>query len=345
MNRLVIPDLLKGLAAFFMVQVHITELFMSTSVQESLVGKISMFLGGPFAAVVFMLVMGYFIALGKGGFWSGIVRSVKVFLLALLLNIGLNFNLFLKIFYQEWQYNPLQYVFGVDILFLASFSIFILATIKLSGKYQLVVAAILLIAIAVLSSFINPWVTNESHGYLLPFVGGEYSWSYFPMFPWLIYPLAGFIFGKSEKRILSFTEKYKKPTLLAIVAALLFVVLYFKQGFAITINLPLYYHHSGWYILWALALTGLWILGIRKLAAEISETASAKIIIRIGKNITAFYVVQWLIIGNLATEIFGSQLLITFPFWVAGIFSLSVLITFSYERLMKLIKKPKQQTA
>jgi uncharacterized membrane protein len=59
MKRLPIPDLLKGLAIILMIQVHITELFLDHAGRESIVGKISLFLGGPFTAMVFMIVMGY----------------------------------------------------------------------------------------------------------------------------------------------------------------------------------------------------------------------------------------------------------------------------------------------
>jgi len=343
MNRLVLPDLLKGMAAIFMVQVHVTELFMTPSMQDSLPGKISLFLGGPFAAVVFMLVMGYFIANSKSGFVSSVIRAVKIFLLALLLNIGLNFNLLVKIYTQGWQYNPLQYIFGVDILFLAAFSILLLSVLKLTVKYQVIASLLLLIGVIVLSSFINPLLTASPEGYFLPFVGGNYSWSYFPLIPWLVYPLAGFIFGKTEKWIQEFGLKNRKLLQGATVAALLFVLLYFKRGFETTVSLPLYYHHSGWYILWALSLTTLWILMIRKLTVEITGSFVLKVIIRTGKNITAFYVIQWLIIGNIATEIYGSQLLISFPFWVAGIFALSAALTFGYEWMINRQKSAKTE--
>jgi uncharacterized membrane protein len=55
-------DLLKGFAVLFMIQVHIMEQFATPDTCNSIIGKISMFLGGPFCAPVFMAVMGYFLA-------------------------------------------------------------------------------------------------------------------------------------------------------------------------------------------------------------------------------------------------------------------------------------------
>ncbi|MEI7897648.1 MAG: heparan-alpha-glucosaminide N-acetyltransferase domain-containing protein [bacterium] len=54
-------DLLKGIAVLFMIQVHIMEQFASPDTCNSLIGKISMFLGGPPCAPVFLAVMGYFL--------------------------------------------------------------------------------------------------------------------------------------------------------------------------------------------------------------------------------------------------------------------------------------------
>jgi len=127
MKRFPLPDLLKGFAILFMVQIHIMELFIDYAGRESLFGKIIMFLGGPFTAIIFMIVMGYFIAKNKKSTAQNLVRGFKVFFVGLLLNIGLNFHLLLKIKFAGWKFNPLEYIFGVDILYLAGLSIIFLA--------------------------------------------------------------------------------------------------------------------------------------------------------------------------------------------------------------------------
>ena len=64
-NRLELPDIVRGLAVVFMVQVHLTELFVTQDIYNSAFGKISLFLGGIPAAPVFMVMMGYFLAFVK----------------------------------------------------------------------------------------------------------------------------------------------------------------------------------------------------------------------------------------------------------------------------------------
>jgi len=53
------------------------------------------------------------------------------------------------------------------------------------------------------------------------------------------------------------------------------------------------------------------------------------------KNTTSFYFIQWLIIGNIATAIYQTQTLSSFTLWFAGIFAITVLITWFVGRIVK----------
>ena len=78
MKRFQLPDLLKGFAVFLIVPVHILETFIVPAGQESFLGKLILFLGGPFAVPVFMMVMGYFVARSKRSYTSSIFRGMKI---------------------------------------------------------------------------------------------------------------------------------------------------------------------------------------------------------------------------------------------------------------------------
>ncbi len=337
MKRLLLPDLLKGLAALLMVQIHITELFIDSAGKESVFGKISLFLGGPFAAVVFMIVMGYFIAKNKGSSRQNISRGIKIFILGFLLNIGLNFHLLLKIKFSAWQYNPLEYIFGVDILYLAGMSIVVLAVLKTLKKGKEAAALILLLAICSLTGLLNENLTVTNHFYILPFVAGNYSWSYFPLFPWLAYPLTGFVFAQHEERIKRFFSEHQTASVVSLVVVAVLVILFSKKGISTTINLPEYYHHTFGYVLWALGLTVLWTIFLQFILKLFPSTWIGDFFCRIGKNITLFYVIQWLIIGNVATSVYQNQQISTFWYWFGSIFTVSVLLTFMIEKARTLI--------
>lgn len=327
MKRLQLPDLLKGFAVFLIVPVHILELFIDYPGRESLFGKTLLFLGGPVAVPVFMMIMGYFMARNKKPLKKNILRGVKVFAVGILLNIGLNFNLLLKIKYKGWPYNPWEYIFGVDILYLAGISIIVLSLLKIIQKGAPIIAVLLFFVFTGLTSTMNDLLMTTDRNYVLPFIAGTYSWSYFPVFPWLAYPMIGFAFYFMEERMIAFirNQKLLTGTLLLMVAAI--VIFFGKTGFSKTIYLPEYYHHTFLYSMWAIGVVTIWVALLWMVYPMFISLAPGKFFMWLGKNITLFYVIQWLIIGNIATAIYQTQSIGKYVFWFTGIFSVTVFLT------------------
>lgn len=231
-----LPDLLKGLAVVLMIQVHITELFVTPLVYDSLAGKISLFLGGVPAAPLFMAVMGYFVVRGRKSSLQLLRRGGQLLVYGLLLNIGLNLHLLIKILNGTYTLNPLEYIFGVDILFLAGFSLMAMALLLKIKKHRRMALA----GLAVLVAALTPVVTkSEWSPYLAAFIGSYAPWSYFPLFPWLAYPLTGAAFYYLAQ--VSWVQKFQRYFF--IVALLVFVFL-FGKGFSVSTTLAAYYHHN-----------------------------------------------------------------------------------------------------
>ena len=179
MKRYPLPDLLKGFAVFLIVPVHVMELFIDYSGRESIFGKTVLFLGGPILVPVFMIIMGYFLARNQKSFSVNFFRGVKVFIVGFLLNIGLNFNLLLKIKFAGWQFNPLEYIFGVDILYFAGLSIIFISVLKTIKKGREWIALALVFIVASFTAFMNEKLMVTDRNYILPFIAGNYSWAYF----------------------------------------------------------------------------------------------------------------------------------------------------------------------
>ncbi len=327
MKRFSLPDLLKGFAVFLIVPVHILELFIDYPGRESLFGKILLFLGGPVAVPIFMMVMGYFIAKNKKYPLKNVLRGVKIFAVGLLLNIGLNFNLLLKIKYAHWQFNPLEYIFGVDILYLAGLSVIFIAILKTLKKGQAWVAFVLVLLVIGLTGYMNEFLMFSERNYVLPFIAGTYSWAYFPLFPWLAYPLIGFVFYHWEEKIMLFFTKQKVVSGFILAGIGVLVISFYKWGINTTINLPAYYHHTFWFSLWAIGIVILWVVFLRFLLNKFPNTYIGDFLKWLGKNITLFYVVQWLIIGNISTVIYQTQSISSYWYWFGGIFTITVLLT------------------
>lgn len=333
MKRFPLPDLLKGFAVLLIVPVHILVTFIDFPGRESLFGKSLLLLGGPIAVPVFMMVMGYFVALNKKSTAQNILRGVLIFILGIFLNIGLNFNLLLKIKFDDWQFDPLQYIFGIDIFFLAGLSIIILSVLKTIkyGQQWIVLALILFVSGS--TSFFNEILMVTDRNYILPFIGGEYSWSYFPLFPWLTYPLVGFLFLKTEFRVREFIQEHKTISITLLISVAILVALFSRFGIETTINLPEYYHHKFPFFLWTMGVDIIWIILLWSIVQKSAKFPAIVFLRWLGKNITFFYVIQWLIIGNIATAIYQTQALSTFGYWFGAIFLITILLTYLYEQI------------
>jgi uncharacterized membrane protein len=318
-QRFYIPDILKGIAVLLMIQVHITELFAQEAFYNGIAGKVSLFLGGVPAAPLFMAIMGFFAGYQTLKLHTNLIRGIKLIVLGFLLNIGLNLHLFYRIFKGIYTLDPLPYIFGADILFLAGISLIIIALIKrVSNSILLFVSAS--IAIALLSDLI-PIYEGDSFfiRYPLAFIHSSDWWSYFPLIPWLAYPLigvaAGIAYKKSSQEVILIA---KKPVI--IVALIIPFILFMKYGFSVSSELIKYYHHGIAFFTWAVIFLLLIVLALFQLSNYWgTNSLVGKYLQWTGKSVTAFYFIQWLLIGNLATALYKTQQLSILPVWYIGI--------------------------
>lgn len=304
--RQALPDLLKGVAVVLMIQVHLTELFAVSEFSENLAGRISLFLGGVPAAPLFMAVMGWFVGASQAGFGRQTLRGLKLIGWGFLLNIGMNLHLFLRIFNGTSAVDPLPYLFGVDILFLAGLSVIIVAALRLLLKNRiaawLAVAVIAAAAGKYLPSFEGgqPWLV-----YLFSYFYGLSWWSYFPVLPWLAYPVFGFVFFLIyEEFNLSLVSMKLKLKLAAVL--LVIILITFKYGFSVVTDLEAFYHHGIIFALWTIIFLLLLTLIFSLIASRAEDLLPLKYLKWVGKHVTSFYVIQWLIIGNTATLVYKS---------------------------------------
>lgn len=313
-------DFLKGIAVLCMIQVHLTENFAVSELEKGWFGNISMFLGGPLAAPLFMGIMGYFLASSKKSFPQLILRGVKLIVGGLLLNIGLNLHLLFLIYQGKSQINPHPYIFGVDILFLAGLSTLIIALIKLLLRDKYYLYFIIAVAIVLLTPIITSADSSATNlmNYIHSYIGARTSWSYFPLFPWMAYPLTGFAFcglsniatalkNISLKIIIGFSGVFA-----------IYLVLSWKYVSGITANLPVYYHHDYIFFIWTISFLSAIIMVSAYRNIAMKNNFLNKFIKWIGVNVTAAYVFQWLIIGNISTALYKTQNEFQLAAWFAA---------------------------
>jgi len=331
-HRIGLPDVIKGVAVILMVQVHLMELFANELTYNSMVGRLSLFLGGPPAAPVFMAVMGYFLAYSDKHLSKSLWRGTKLILLGLILNIGMNANLLIKTFSGNLDINPWQYVFGVDILFLAGLSIILISLLKLVFNEKLLLWLIAIFVFGGLNKFL-PEYSGESQllKYLSPYFSGFCTWSYFPVFPWMTYVLIGFTFRLAVKKNLLPVLSSKTTTYIFAALGLL-LALTFGFGLRISSILEVYYHHNIVFALWTMAFLVFWLILFNYLDQFFGNSNVFAYLRWVGKNVTVFYVVQWLIIGNIATEIYRTQPLFQLILWLVAIMLVTSAIVYGISR-------------
>jgi len=328
-TRNLTADLLKGIAVLAMIQVHLMELFARQDIYDSSTGKLSLFIGSVPAAPVFMAVMGYFLVF-SGPLSSFIKRGLKLIFWGFLLNIGLNFHLIYDVWSGTKQVNLLQYVFGADILFLAGLAVILIGLFKLIFKNFYLPYFILALVFSFFGQYI-PVVSDHKLQYLMAFGGGNYPWSYFPLFPWLAYPLAGYAFGLAQNRIRkSLSSKY---ILLIIIAIVLFISGFVAFGYQESSDLRKYYHHGILFFIWAMTFILCWVWINHYIAEKTGSFIITRYIGWLGKNVTAIFVIQWLIIGNIATQIWKTQTLKELILWGPGILIVTSLLVFLKNRI------------
>lgn len=335
MKRLTIADLAKGIAIVFMIQVHTMELFIREDIYQGDFGKISLFFGGVPAAVLFMLIMGYFLAFNTKT--SLVKRGLKLIGLGFLLNIGINFNLLYKIIFEGWQYDPWAYIFGVDILPLAGLSLISIAILKKfigENPFIWIFPALLIAGLG----FLTTAYANEGsdYKYLLSFITGGTNWSYFPLVPWLAYPITGYAVGLYIKN----RKKPETSNLTAVFFAIITVSFLFGivYGFNISSNLPSYYHHDLVFYLWAISFAILSMAILYFIDRKHKETSIMKYFQFLGRNVTTIYIIQWLVIGNTATEIYKTKDLWVWPASTVAVLFISSILAYIFEKLSQKLK-------
>lgn len=328
-------DLLKGLAVIFMIQVHIMEQFATPAIYDSIIGKISLFLGGPPCAPVFMAVMGYFLVSADKPFLYYLKRGAILLTTGLLLNLARSANLLHYIFLGQSSADPFFYIFGVDILLLAGLSIIIIALLKIIFKKNYIFYFILAIIIALASPFLETFGTPaNSLSYLNAFFWGNFEWSYFPLFPWCAYILLGFAFRLfCEKE--NFFSKYSSSHSLVLSIPLLIasgLTINYAVGIAHDLNgADGYYHHGILFFAWMIMFMSGYIMLIHLIEHNAGKHLITRFIKWVGKNVTAIYIIQWIIIGNIATEIYQTQEKAALVYWFLGITATTCVLTYAWE--------------
>jgi uncharacterized membrane protein len=309
-ERFAFIDLARVVAIIAMVIIHGYSQMGSKAVNSSVLAGILNVLFSPIAAPAFMFLMGLCMQLStRLKFRDGMYRGILILCLAYLLNI-LRGWLPVKVGLDLGWYTladmapltPLSYLMEIDILHFAGLSILLLTVLKKLVPLPPVWLLCAIVVLAVGPSLYGVTSENNVFNYLLSLLWGTQRYVYFPLIPWLFFPLVGMFYGSLLKRTDDIGGFFLKSVItggLLIVFTIPVTIIY-KNG--ITWNgwfggefrdgvLP-------WYIL--LLFTGIhcmWMPACHVAAKKIALYGSTKHLYGWSRQITAFYIVQWIIIG------------------------------------------------
>jgi uncharacterized membrane protein len=300
-----IADLLKGIAVLLMVQVHILELFATNEIYSSHLGKTLLFMGAAPVAPLFAIILCYFIISTGKSKTELITRGFKLIGLGMLLNIALNLNLIIAVVKGNYQIDLLPFIFGFDILHFAGVSSIIIALFKNTLQKHILVLIGCIIGAALLGHGLLNFIPQTIFlKYFLSIFYGCCEWSYFPIFPWIAYPLTGIAFYQLKERYGSVLLKVVNQKLQLGILFLLFFIFTIKYAVTISSDLPSYYHHDIIFYLWTIVFITFYSIFINEIGNKFGSVFILKYIKWLGENVTVIYVIQWILIGNTATEIY-----------------------------------------
>jgi hypothetical protein len=126
----------------------------------------------------------------------------------------------------------------------------------------------------------------------------------------------------------SFAGFLGQKFVLAIVWLVLLIFICLTGIYAVDVshNLPWYYHHGSTFFVWTTLFMAFWLISCHAISAKFGSSQPIAWMQWVGRNVTAFYVVQWLIIGNIATEIYQREKLIHCVLWSLCVITASSLL-------------------
>ena len=300
-SRIEAYDILRGLAVLLMILIHIVHEYAGPNVENSVVGYVIEFLGGPPAAPTFMMLMGiFFIYSNKGTFRLSLLRGLNLLLIAFVLNLVRG----ILPYYILTQLNGvspdslgiyfrMEYlIFEVDILTFAGISYMIMTIL-----YHFVKKPVVWLAFAVAIAVGSPllWriaVTQLPLQYVTNVFWGDEYLSTFPVFPWLSFPLVGMVIGRLLKERMDHRKVINKLGIYSV----FFII---AGGALMLINVDYFYNAYGKMgvgaIIGIIGFVFFWQWLITKIYKVIGGKFRTGMLQYLSKNVLYVYFLHWVL--------------------------------------------------
>ena len=302
-GRQVEIDIAKGLAIIYMVLVHTTEYFFDGS--NSLAESIIEFLGSPPGAPIFMFALGIGIVYSRNNTWQQLAkRGGQMLVLSYVYNFLVYSLPHIILFFTAKDSSRLgtaiSELLNVDILQFAALTFLTFAIIKkFNWNMKKIVAYGVVVSLA--GELISKYLTlpEEGFGYAIDLFIGVNDTSYFPYCSWIIFPLAGYIFGTALSNCSNKKAFYGKLALIGfpIYGIMMVVAFFLSIDFGQLDNkYQIPYYHMGLYGNLCMLAFGFGYLALCYVASCILPESVKTYFKQLSSNITKMYVIQYVVI-------------------------------------------------
>jgi hypothetical protein len=340
MQRINSLDLARGFTVFIMPAAHSLLLYGKPEVHQTFFADVFRFLAEGPGAQLFMLLMGVSFT-----FSQRISRRYVFKRTLLLLSAGYLLNFFKFIvplglgilpdnLLAEFQLGDeiaaaKFFLFMGDILHFAAIAYLLLYFIT-RLKHYATWAFILGIAIMAISPYLwdvkTGWVFVDS---VISLFNGHPPKTFFPVFPWLVYPLTGLTFGWLLKH---YDPSYllRKAGLCGV--GLVIISCVFPSTTTIT-NWPSFYRTELADTLFHLGFVLAWLSAVHWIARKVKGNYFFQLLSFCSKQITTIYIIQWILIcWCMAITGYMELDLFTTAGWMCGETAITLLITYALKR-------------
>jgi len=328
-------DLPRAIAIGLMIMIHTLMFYASPTTMGRPLTRLLMLFGTAPGAPTFMFLMGvYFIYARPKSTDYYVRRGLQLIALGYLLNVLrflvpvgmiLLFEVPKEIFL---PWTPLTFFKDIDILQFAGLTMIIMAFIR--AKLRRPLYTLIIIAVVALAA---PHLWGVTSGmaaldWVLDLLWGKNMYTVFPLFPWLAYPLAGYLFGQlmiANEQSRVFFRK----------ACLLGFILYLG-GMAISSTNPAFHYgdyfragYGGITVMLGFAI--FYVTGVELICRRLGVQKKIKIAAYLSDNLTALYIIHWTIIGWLMLTGAPKKLSLSMCFLfmlLVGVLSLGILIVY-----------------
>lgn len=303
MKRIQSLDIARGFTVLMIAPIHTVMMYSKPAVQHSALGVVSAFIAEGPGAQLFMLVMGISVNFSSRINRRSVFQRAFYLLLAAYTLNGLKFivpflfgwmpqNLLSEL-HLTGQHSSLVFFFFLgDILHFAAIAyllLYVVYRLKNFRFWSLVFAGMII--------FISPAVWDLNTGltvmdYILQLAGGHPPDVFFPVFPWLVYPLVGLSLGyylKNHDTTLVL-KRAGWSGIILILISLLFPYTKLQGDW-----LP-FYRTEPADTIFHLGFVLIWIAVIQWVSQKVRFNKVFLFLIFCSRNITAIYLVQWILI-------------------------------------------------